>query len=362
METTDQRASENDWIAIARRSDFQRRALITGVVVGIILNVINQGAALLNPSSIDWPRLMLTFVVPYLVSISAGVAVSKSRTDEHAIESSSRLRTLAQKVFDNASRVNRVSKERLGFVSRVGDRAQQTVGRAEQSLGLTDRADNATGKVSAAFKDVVHEIDGLVGAIYHLIEETTKVQADTSSYFEQIDRIQAITQELSEIAFQTKILALNAAIEAASAGDSHRTGFGVIAQEVRRLADRSNDQSVAIVKITKELDQRRTELLARIESVSELMNLMVGSSDQGQAKIQAQLEATTKALGELQQTMRSVAQLAAEQKSEMSGVNEEVATIVRDAHRAVDGSAANMAVGTDLIEILEQRQNKALDS
>ena len=147
---------------------------------------------------------------------------------------------------------------------------------------------------------------------------------------------------------------MNAAIEAAAASDSQRTGFGVIAQEVRRLADRSNAQSVEISKITRELDGQRNELLARIESVSDLMNLLLGSSDEGQAKVQEQSAATTETIQKLKGTMQLLAQIAAQQKSEMAGVSSEVTTIVGDAEQAVRGSAANMKVGRNLMGLLNE--------
>ena len=51
-----------------------RRALFVALVVGTALNLINQGEALFGPASVDWPKLVLTYVVPYLVSTHGAVS------------------------------------------------------------------------------------------------------------------------------------------------------------------------------------------------------------------------------------------------------------------------------------------------
>ncbi len=337
----------------ARRPDFQRRALLTAAVVGCGLNLINQSSAIFGPESVGWIKALLTFLVPYLVSLSASVASSGLVEASDSKLEREKLQVLAQRVFDNASNVNSVSGERLGFVNKVGERAKQTVSRAERSIELVNTADRASGQVGTAFAQIAEQIDELVGGLHDLIAQTTTVQTDTTAYFQQIGRIETMSHELGEIAFQTKILALNAAIEAAAASEAHRTGFGVIAQEVRRLADRSNEQSVAIGKITQALNAGKAELIARIEAVSNLMTTLIGSSDEGQAKVQAQSALTAESIQQLSQAMRRLAEIAAQQKSEMAGVSDEVETIISDAERAVEGSAANMQVGSNLIALLK---------
>ena len=63
-----------------------RRSFVVALVVGTILNLINQGDAMLGPGSIAWFKFVLTFLVPYAVStygaVSARFALSKPAVTE----------------------------------------------------------------------------------------------------------------------------------------------------------------------------------------------------------------------------------------------------------------------------------------
>ena len=64
-----------DWLRLAFSGNVVRRALIMAGIVGPILVVINQGEYLLEPSSgrFSWTKVVLTFLVPYIVSMVSSV-------------------------------------------------------------------------------------------------------------------------------------------------------------------------------------------------------------------------------------------------------------------------------------------------
>lgn len=60
------------------------RAMVAAVVVGTILNVINQGEALIGHANLDWLKLALTYTVPFFVSLHGAVSASaQTRRDNH---------------------------------------------------------------------------------------------------------------------------------------------------------------------------------------------------------------------------------------------------------------------------------------
>ncbi len=102
----------------------------------------------------------------------------------------------------------------------------------------------------------------------------------SSKVIETVDAMSEIARKISivgDIAFQTNILALNAAVEAARAGE-HGRGFGVVATEVGKLAERSKAAAFEIDQLTKasvlsaeEAGKLMTEIVPEIQKTSELI-------------------------------------------------------------------------------------------
>ncbi|MDU2066449.1 MAG: methyl-accepting chemotaxis protein, partial [Sporomusaceae bacterium] len=111
-------------------------------------------------------------------------------------------------------------------------------------------------------------------------EHTSQVIADLDQYSQQIG---AIVDMITSIANQTNLLALNAAIEAARAGEAGK-GFAVVAEEVRKLAEQSNDGAQEITALVKKVTEKTQMAVSTMQQNSvEIATGVLTVNEAGQA-------------------------------------------------------------------------------
>jgi methyl-accepting chemotaxis protein len=192
------------------------------------------------------------------------------------------------------------------MVSAIASIAQSTEGVHEQSRDSLRRSQE--GNVS---------LSKLIGEIA-VVESTVKgIASAVGEFVDSTVAITRMTKEVRDIADQTNLLALNAAIEAARAGEQGR-GFAVVADEVRKLAEKSAGSASEIDSITRALTNRSDAVQL---SIQEGLNHLVSS--------QESLEAVAEVLGEASGSVSRVGQgldAIANATEEQKRVSSEVAS------------------------------------
>ena len=171
-----------------------------------------------------------------------------------------------------------------GVLANATDAAQSARSAAELVKSIEGNTQRTLASVTNATKEVNH----LVELVKHGTEVIDFVKSD-------VVNIGTVLTDISGIAEQTNLLALNAAIEAARAGEQGR-GFAVVADEVRNLANRTQQSTQVIQERIQKLQQ----------SADEAVSVMNASQEKGQSTA----ETTTQALEALDMVVREISHIA----------------------------------------------------
>lgn len=203
----------------------------------------------------------------------------------------------------------------------------------ELTVSINEVAQNAqaTGENSRSAANCAEQGRTLVSASAGEIEKVAAIVARSSGQIRQLAArsrdIGGIAEVIREIAEQTNLLALNAAIEAARAGEQGR-GFAVVADEVRKLAERTSKAT--------------NEISAMVVSVQADTELAVGAMDEAAPQVGRSLDKAREA-SDMLESIHSQARESSERVQEVAAATREQATVAND----IAGHVQNIASMTE---------------
>jgi len=156
-----------------------------------------------------------------------------------------------------------IHKETL-IINEASKSAQEIKDTLEEESEKSDMVKNAIIKANEDLKNSVTLIEETVKEIKNNAENEHELANQLSQLSQDAEQVKSILTVIREIADQTNLLALNAAIEAARAGE-HGRGFAVVADEVRKLAERTQ-------KSLGEIDATINVIVQAINNASNNMN------------------------------------------------------------------------------------------
>ncbi|TDE21795.1 methyl-accepting chemotaxis protein [Vibrio owensii] len=239
----------------------------------------------------------------------------------------------AQEEFNEIDQLATAMSEMSSTVQTVAEHAQT-------ASSLTEQASTQAVTGQQFLQKTVSKMSELSSDIASSASAVNQVE-------ERVDAIGSVVGTIQGISEQTNLLALNAAIEAARAGEAGR-GFAVVADEVRNLAQRTQQATV-------EIQEMITQLQASATSAVELMEKSVVEAAEG-------VELVSNAGTELDGIVGQVTQindmnfLIATASGQQSSVAEEMSQNLTNVRELVE---ASVVVVSELLETSEMMQNNA---
>jgi methyl-accepting chemotaxis protein len=238
----------------------------------------------------------------------------------------------ANTVSDGSHRQDEMSTAAAGavesVVSSISDIAHSTERVHEQSR----ESERRSAEGNQSLSKLIGEVSMVESTVKQIAESVTQFVTSTAA-------ITNMTREVKDIADQTNLLALNAAIEAARAGEQGR-GFAVVADEVRKLAEKSSASASEIDTITRSLTQQSDAVAHAIENGL----AHIASSQKSVETVAEVLAAASSSVTDVGHGLDTIAAATEEQRRVFTDVAhniESIAAMARENSTAVEQTSAS---------------------
>ena len=224
---------------------------------------------------------------------------------EHVGQSTNQVKDFSENAEQGAQQQSQDIEHLAGSIAEMNSSIQEVKENIAHAAGSAQEANSATNNGTG----IVHSAEININEMAEQINDTSNALGELEKDTQLVGHV---VEVISGIAEQTNLLALNAAIEAARAGEQGR-GFAVVADEVRTLAQKTQESTGQI-----------TEIIDRLQSQAKKAVAVMGKS---QSKVAISVDKMTETTSNLQQISTSVANItdmnqiivaSSEQQSQMA--------------------------------------------
>jgi methyl-accepting chemotaxis protein len=265
----------------------------------------------------------------------------------------------AQRLAEDASRVEERAHQLADGAHQQSGAASAMAASVEQlSVSITHVADSAqqsavsSTEACGATVEGRKVVDGTIAEMRQIANEIGQSAAAVESLVQQSQQISSVVQVIREIADQTNLLALNAAIEAARAGEQGR-GFAVVADEVRKLAERTSSSTQEIANTIGAIVASTSGAVEQMQSVRQRVGKGVHLAEETGTALTAIDQRARQSLDIANQ----IANGTREQSSTSQELARSVEQIARSSETAAKSAAENQAAAHGLRDMANELRN-----
>ena len=269
---------------------------------------------------------------------------------------------LDEVVSSLASASEQLSHSLHNMDKRSGQVAQRVTETAtamqEMNATVSEVAGNAeeTAQVSGSMLSRAQEgatlVNNTIANMQEVRQRSMGLKNDMAQLDEQARSIGTVLTLIRDIADQTNLLALNAAIEAARAGEAGR-GFAVVADEVRKLAEKSMDATRDVEKAVQTIQQGTARSTAAVESTVDDINAAATEAEHSGAALSA--------IADLAHDSSNRVQTIATAATQQSATSEEINRNLNEVNDLADVMVQAVQQATTAVESLENQAHVLSD-
>jgi len=259
-----------------------------------------------------------------------------TRSSEGIANASGVLATASEQVSRSSSAQADAASSVAAAVEEISVSVSETSGNARVAAEIVAKSRGRTDEVLAVMAGTVKNVSGIAALIR--ASDASVAQLDASS-----KKIGGIIQVIKEVADQTNLLALNAAIEAARAGEQGR-GFAVVADEVRKLAERTSKATGEIAALIGDIQSHIGGTVTGMQQA----NTQVTESLELVGRTEAALHRIGDDSNEVASNVQSIADAIREQDA---AIHQVAANIEKIAHMAEENSSATASSSDTAIQL-----------
>ncbi len=237
----------------------------------------------------------------------------------------------------------------VNSVAAASEEMSKTTSEIAQNCVVAAKSSEKANSSASSGEKIIQDTIEVMNRINNRVKESAEIIKNLGVRSEQIGEIVGL---INDVADQTNLLALNAAIEAARAGE-HGRGFAVVADEVRKLAERTSDA-------TKEI--RGTIQSMQSETKKAVVSMEDGVNDVGQGTVEAAKsgEALKDILHQINKVTSEINQIAVASEEETATTNEiassiqQISQVMQETSKRIQGNAEASAKLANLSKTLQE--------
>jgi methyl-accepting chemotaxis protein len=275
--------------------------------------------------------------VEKLQRLVSGIASSSEQLSTAAEETSVVSVTTNQNIAQQKNETFKVASAITEMTSTVQDVAAS----AEKASLAASQGDRDSNTGRQAVEDIVSSINALESEISNSTTVIRQLKTDS-------ENIGTVLDVIKNIAEQTNLLALNAAIEAARAGEQGR-GFAVVADEVRSLAQKTQDSTHEIESLISTLQLGSDNAVKSMDNNKTSIEGLVGKA----VNASESLSAITHSVGSITEMNLLIATAAEQQSQVVKEINKNIHNIQEVSESTADGSEQVSKASQEIAKLSE---------